>query len=141
MDIQQLFGLSRLSTTGRGNRRIQWQVHVQSVCFAGWQRRDVQRPYSPHLPQFLSTTITLAVFRHPFGAIITLNHVGSWTLWATPQFNAQTFLPSGNSSFIIRRSSPRLHLISLFMVVYDSPLLLNVGCASFYTPVVGHYSS
>lgn len=62
MDRKRLPALSRLQKSGRGNRRIQWQIHDQSDGIA-WRLRSHQTGTQPeHLPQFFSTGIKMAVY-------------------------------------------------------------------------------
>src|ERR1700731_3648744 len=63
MDSKFVFPLPRLSRSAWGARRIQRQIHVQSVCSPWWVVRHISRPYPPYISQFLSTGNTLAVYR------------------------------------------------------------------------------
>src|SRR5438477_9661132 len=68
MDPQLLFALSRLSSRAGRARRIQRQVHVQSIRAARWFLRHVAHAYPQNVSQFLSTRETMAIHGNPFSA-------------------------------------------------------------------------
>src|SRR5439155_7653704 len=66
--------LPRISRGAGGARRIQWQVHVQSVRAARRLLRYVAPAHSPNVSQFLSARETLAVHRDSARARPFMNH-------------------------------------------------------------------
>src|ERR1051326_158176 len=64
MEPQLLLAVSWLSGRTGSIGRVQWQVHVQSICVARRLLRDVAHPHSQNLSKFLSTGQTLAVHRN-----------------------------------------------------------------------------
>src|SRR5256885_10612741 len=68
MDPQLLFALSRLSSRAGRARRIQRQVHVQSIRAARRFLRHVAHAYPQNVSQFLSTRETMAIHGNPFSA-------------------------------------------------------------------------
>src|SRR5260370_3808789 len=67
MDGEPLCRLSAVSPGGRGDRRIQRQVHVGPDGVARRRGGDPGRPYAPYLSQFLPALGALGIFRAAAG--------------------------------------------------------------------------
>src|SRR5438309_5327106 len=67
VDPKLLLTISRLSGGSGRAWRIQRQVHVQSIRAAWRFLRDVAHPHSQNLSELLSTRLTVAIHRYPFG--------------------------------------------------------------------------
>src|SRR5438552_8649349 len=65
MDAQRVFPLPRLPRRPRSTRRIQREIHVQSIRLAWRVLRHVAITHPRHLPKLFSTGETLAVHRDP----------------------------------------------------------------------------
>src|SRR5690242_8630461 len=66
MDPQLVFAVPGVSGGAGRARRVQWQVHVQSICIARRVLRHVADAHSQNLSEFLSTRKTVAIHGDPF---------------------------------------------------------------------------
>src|SRR5690606_34357950 len=65
MDPERVFAVSRVQRRAGSHRRIQRQVHVQSVCPARRLVRDLGEPHSPHVSKLFPAGSTVAVHGPP----------------------------------------------------------------------------
>src|SRR5581483_1486958 len=64
VDLESVCRISRLHARCRRNRRVQRQIHVQSVCAPRRLVRDPGEPHPRDLPEFLSSLRALAIHGH-----------------------------------------------------------------------------
>src|SRR5881392_2321788 len=77
MDAQRVFPLPRLPRRARGNRRIQREIHVQSIRLARRVLCNIAITHPRHIPKLFSTGEALAVHRDPAGPRRDMNpHAG-----------------------------------------------------------------
>src|SRR5207248_4181140 len=77
MDTQRVFPLPRLPRSDRGNRRIQREIHVQSIRLARRVLCKIAITHPRHIPKLFSTGEALAVHRDPAGPRREMNpHAG-----------------------------------------------------------------
>ena len=67
MDAESVHALSRICAAGRCARRIQRQIHVQSICAARRIVRYAGQSHQGNLSQFLSARGALAIQRYSPG--------------------------------------------------------------------------
>src|SRR6516225_7677118 len=63
MDLKSIHRVSRIPPRSGVGRRVQRQVHVQSVGLAGWLLRNPAQPYPCHLPQLFPGPYAMAIQR------------------------------------------------------------------------------
>src|SRR6266705_6543513 len=74
MDAERVLPLPWLPRRGWRTRRVQRQVHVQSVCFAWGLLRHVTNAHSQDISKLFPARKTLAIHRDSAGARFKMNH-------------------------------------------------------------------